>query len=101
MAWVPKGSTQVKNKDGDQEKGTIGMKERKRARRQLSHQFAPNHQRYWFSNHSNSLLISPMSMSWNSSPSIFGYPSYSYFDPSMPHGSLNRGGFLPNYCAYY
>nr|TKW00367.1 hypothetical protein SEVIR_8G104300v2 [Setaria viridis] len=46
------------------------------------------------------LQMSYMFMSWNSSLDMFGYPSCSYFDPWMPHGSLYYGGLSPNCYAY-
>nr|TKW26557.1 hypothetical protein SEVIR_3G198000v2 [Setaria viridis] len=57
-------------------------------------------QNYWSLHHPFALQMSYMSMYWNSSLDIFGYPSYSYFDPWMPHGSLYHGGLSANCCAY-
>nr|TKW19768.1 hypothetical protein SEVIR_4G041600v2 [Setaria viridis] len=69
---------------------------RKFERRSPKLKFAPNHQNYWSLPHPFALQMSYVPISWNPSLDMFGYPSHSYFDPWVPHGSLYHGGLSPN-----
>ncbi|RCV22276.1 hypothetical protein SETIT_4G207900v2 [Setaria italica] len=101
MAWVPKGSIQIQNKNDVQANGAAQLKGKKKSERQSSNmRFVPNHQNYWSLHHPFALQMSYVPMSLNSFLDMFGYPSYSYFDPWMPHGSLYHGDLSPNYYAY-
>ena len=101
MAWVPKGSIQTDNKDDGQAKGAMQLKKKRGYDRQSPNlRFASNHQNYWSLHHPFVIQMPHMPMSWNSSLDVFGYPSYSYFDPQMPYGSLYNGGLSPN-CYLY
>ena len=101
MAWVPKGSIRTQDKDDGQVKGAMQLKEKRRSKGRSSNmRFAPNHQNYWSIHHPFDLQMPHMPMFWNSSLDVFGYPSYSYFDPWRPYGSLYHGWLLPNYYAY-
>ncbi|KAG2570878.1 hypothetical protein PVAP13_7KG186500 [Panicum virgatum] len=96
MVWVPKGSVSTQDKDDDQANGAMQLKKKRRSRRRSSNmRFAPNHQNYW-SVHPFDSQMPYMPMSWNSSLDMYAYPSYSYFDPWMPYGSLYHGGLSPN-----
>jgi hypothetical protein len=93
MAWVPKGSIQTQDKDDGQAKGAMQLKEKRRSKRRSSNvRFAPNHQNYWSVHHLFDLQMPHMPMFWNSSLDVFGYPSYSYFDPWRLYRSLYHGG---------
>jgi hypothetical protein len=87
----------VQRKDGIQAKvATEMIEKRKTKRRSPTLRFAPNHQNYRSSYRPYALQMPPMPQSWSSSLGMFGYPSYSYFHPWMPYGSLYHGGWLPN-----
>ncbi|KAG2556977.1 hypothetical protein PVAP13_8NG162400 [Panicum virgatum] len=102
MAWVPKGSIPIQDKDDGQAKGSMQLKKKRKSKRRFSNmRFAPNHQNYWSVHHhpfDSQMPYTPMS--WNSSLDMYGYPSYSYFDPWRPYGSLYHGGLLQNCYAY-
>ena len=101
MAWIPKGSAQTPDKDNVHIRGVAQLKEKRWSKiRSLKMRFSPNHRHYWLVHHPFDLQIPCMPMSWNSSLNAFGYPSYSYFDPQMPYGSLYHGGLSPNCYAY-
>ena len=64
MAWVPKDSIQTQDKDDDQAKGVIQLKEKRRSkRRSLNIMIAPNHQNYWSVHHPFDLQMSCMPVS--------------------------------------
>ena len=97
MAWVPKGSVPIQDKDDGQAKGEMQLKKKRRSKRRSSNiRFAPNHQNYWSVHHPFDSQIPYTPISWNSSLDMYAYPSYSYFDPWMPYGSLYHGGLSPN-----
>ncbi|OEL24726.1 hypothetical protein BAE44_0014256 [Dichanthelium oligosanthes] len=104
MPWVPKGNIHVQNKDGIQKfiaHGATEVKKRKEVKKQLpSQMFASNHQNLWLPHHPYSPTMPLMSISWNPSPRIFGYPSCSYFDSWMPYEYLYHRGTLPNYYTF-
>ncbi|KAG2595672.1 hypothetical protein PVAP13_5KG279087, partial [Panicum virgatum] len=89
MAWVPKGSVPIQDKDDGQAKGEMQLKKKRRSKRRSSNmRFTSNHQNYWSVHHpfDSQILYTPIS--WNSSINMFGYPSHSYFDPRMTYGSF-------------
>jgi hypothetical protein len=90
------------NMGDDQAKGATQLKENKRYDRRSSKlRFAPNYQNYWSLPSPFALQMTHMPMFWNSSLDMLDYPSYSYFDPWVPHGSsLYHRGLSPNYYAY-
>jgi len=101
MAWVPKGSVPIQDKDDGQAKGGMQLKKKRRSKRRSSNmRFTSNHQTYWSLHHPFHSQIPYMPISWNSSINMFGYPSCSYFDPWMPCGSLYQGGLSLNCYAY-
>ena len=101
MTWVPKGSIQTQDKNDDQAKGATQLKEKKRYERRPSKlRFAPNHQNYWSLPRSFASQMPHMPMFWNSSLGVLDYPSYSYFGPWVPHGSLYHRRLSPHCYAY-
>jgi len=48
MAWVPKGSIPIQDKDDGQAKGEMQLKKKRRSKRRSSNmRFTSNHQNYW------------------------------------------------------
>ncbi|KAG2605835.1 hypothetical protein PVAP13_4NG143000, partial [Panicum virgatum] len=101
MAWVLKGSIQTQDEDDVCTEGAMQLKKNRRSKRRSSNiRFAPNYQNYWLVHHPFDSQILYMPVYWNSSMNMFGYPSWSYFDPWTPCGSLYQGGLSPNCYAY-
>ena len=100
MAWVLIGSTQTQDKDDVRTKGATQLK-RKRSYDRWSPNlmFPPSHQNHWPTHHLFNLHMPYTPMCWNSSLDMYDFPTYSYFDPLRPYGSLYHGGLSPNSCA--
>jgi hypothetical protein len=86
LAWVPKRSIQVHDREDSLLKGA----------KETSQWFAPNHQNYWSSHNPYFTSTPSLPMLWSPPSGMFGYPSWSYFDPLMSYGSLYHGGLFPN-----
>jgi hypothetical protein len=98
MTWVPKQSVQVRGKKDDVMKGAKETKGRRATKdHSPSQRFAPNHQKNYWSSHNPYFTSTPsMPIMWSPPLGMFGYPSWSYFDPLMSYESLYHGGLFPN-----
>jgi hypothetical protein len=99
MALVPKGTNQIQ--DMDNGRASVPMeamrsKKKKGVKKQVfSQRLASDHYYLGPSYHPYSLAMPLGPMSWSLSSSMFGYPSWSYYEPWVQ--SLYRGGVPPNY----
>jgi hypothetical protein len=101
LAWVPKRSIQVHDREDSLMKGAKETKRRGATKGYLSNQrFARDHQHNWSPYDPYPASTTFMLILWNPPSGMFGYPSWPYFDPWMSYGSLYHGGLFPNHYAF-
>jgi hypothetical protein len=100
VAWIPKESTH--NMNDVQASIAISVakmtKEKSECYEQPSRMFA--HQYLRLAHHPYFSNMPLMSLPWNSSQGMIGYPPWAYFDPWMQYNFLYHERVLPNHYTF-
>jgi hypothetical protein len=101
LGWLLKRSIQVHDRDDSLMKGAKETKRRGATKGYLPNQrFARDHQHNWSPYDPYPASTTSMPILWNPPSCMFGYPSWSYFDPWMSYGSLYHGGMFPDHYTF-